>query len=52
MNLWDHDLGLLELQGETLELTAEDVYFIMDLSHRGEPMNMEGTGRGGDPLSV
>ena len=52
VNLWDHDLGLFDLQGETLELTTEDVYFITSLSHRGAPVNMEGIGRGGDPRSV
>ena len=52
VSYWDHDLGMFNIQGETLELTAEDIYFITRLSHRGAPMNLEGTGRGGDPLSV
>ena len=30
----------------------EDIYFITGLSQRGAPVNLEGTGRGGDPLSV
>ena len=25
---WDHDLGMFDLQGESLEITSEDVYFI------------------------
>ena len=43
---------MFNLQGETLELTVEDIYFITGLSQRGAPVNLEGTGRGGDPLSV
>ena len=49
---WDHDLGMFNLQGESLEITSEDIYFISGLSQRGAPVNLEGTGRGGDPLSV
>ena len=52
VNYWDHDLGMFDLQGETLEITTEDIYFITGLSRRGAPMNLEGTSRGGDPLSV
>ena len=52
VNYWDHDLGMFNLQGETLEITTEDIYFITILSRRGAPVNLEGTGRGGDPLSV
>ena len=52
VNYWDHELGMFNLQGETLELTVEDIYFITGLSQRGAPMNLEGTGKGGDPLSV
>ena len=51
-NYWDHDLGMFNLQGETLEITTEDMYFITGLSRRGESVNLEGIGRGGDPLSV
>ena len=32
VNYWDHDLGMFNLQGETLELTVEDIYFITGLS--------------------
>ena len=49
---WEHELGLFDLQGETLEFTIDENYFITGLSHRGTPMNLEGSGRGGDPLSV
>ena len=52
VHYWDHDLGMFNIQGETLELTVEDIYFITGLSQRGAPVNLEGTGRGGDPLSV
>ena len=52
VNYWDHDMGMFNLQGETLELTVEDIYFITGLSQRGAPVNLEGTGRGRDPLSV
>ena len=52
VNYWDHDMGMFNLQGETLELTEEDIYFVTGLSRRRAPVNLEGTGRGGDPLSV
>ena len=52
INYWDHDLGMFYLQGEFLEITSEDVYFIAGLSWQEAPVNLEGTGRGGDPLSV
>ena len=52
INYWDHDLGMFDLQGEVLEITSKDVYFISGLSRRRAPENLEGTGRGGDPLSV
>ena len=32
MNYWDHNLGIFELQGEFLEVTSKDVYFISSLS--------------------
>ena len=32
INDWDHDLGMFDLQGESLEITSEDVYFIAGLS--------------------
>ena len=43
---------MFDLQEETLDLTAEDVYFTMGLSHRGAPMNRERISQGGDPLHV
>ena len=45
-------MGAFDLQGEILEITLEDIYFIFGLSRRGAPVNLEGTGRGGDILSV
>ena len=35
INYWDHDLGMFDLQGEFLDVTFEDVYFISDLSQLG-----------------
>ena len=32
INYWDHDLGMFDLQGESLEITLEDIYFIVGLS--------------------
>ena len=52
INYWDHDLGMFDLQGESLEITFEDVYFIAGLSRRGAPINLEGIEKGGDHLSV
>ena len=52
INYWDHDLGTFDLQGEILEITLEDIYFISGFSRHGAPVNLEGTGRGGDLLSV
>ena len=52
INYWDHDLGMFDLQGEFLEITLEDIYFISSFSRRGASVNLEGTGRGGDLLSV
>ena len=52
INYWDHDLGMFDLQGETLEITFEDIYFISSLSRRGSPVKLEGTDRGSDPISV
>ena len=43
---------MFEPQGAFLEITLEDIYFISGLSRRGVPVNLEGTGRGGDLLSV
>ena len=48
----DYDLGSFDLQGEILELALEDIYFIVGLSRRGAPVNLEGTGRCNDLLSV
>ena len=32
INYWDHDLGMFYLQGESLDITLEDIYFIAGLS--------------------
>ena len=52
INYQDHDLGAFDLQGEILEIALEDIYFIVGLSQRGTLVNLEGTSRGGDLLSV
>ena len=52
INYWDHELGAFDLQGEILEITLEYISFISGLSRRGAPVNLEGTGRGSDLLSV
>ena len=52
INYWDHDLGAFDLQGEILEITLEDIYFISGFSRRGAPVNLEGIGRGDDLLSI
>ena len=48
----DHDLSSFDIQGEILEITVEDMYFITWLSCRGMHVNLKGTGKGGDPMSV
>ena len=35
-----------------MEIIVEDMYFIIGLSRRGIPVKLEGTCRGGDPMSV
>ena len=52
ISYWDHDLSAFDLQGEILEVTVEYMWFITGLYRRDIPMNLKGTGRGGDPMSV
>ena len=52
IDYWDHGLSVFYVQGEILEIIVEDMYFIMRLSRRGMPVNLEGTVRVGDPMSV
>ena len=49
---WDPDQGMFDLHNEALDITTEDIYFIMGLSHRGVAMNLSDSDCGGDPLSV
>ena len=35
-----------------MDIIVEKIYFIIGISSRGMPMNLEGTGRGGDAMSV
>ena len=32
INYWDHDMGMFDLHGESLEITYEDIHFITCLS--------------------
>ena len=43
---------MFDLQGEILDIIVEDIYLITGISCRGMAMKLEGTGRGGDPMSV
>ena len=52
ISYWDHDLGAFDLEGEILEVIVEDMYFNTGIPRRGMPVNLEGAGRGGDPMSV
>ena len=52
ISYWDYDFRYFDLEGEISKIVVEDMYFIMGLSRRGMPMNLEGTSRGGDPMSV
>ena len=52
VDCWDHNPRLFDLQGEDLELTIEDIYFIIGIYHRGTLVNLEGTGTSRDPLST
>ena len=42
INYWDHDLGAFDLQGEILEVSVEDMYFIVGLSRTDIPLNLDG----------
>ena len=52
VSYWDHEIKLFDLQGEALELTKYNIYFITGFYHRGGTVNLEDTRRGGDPLSM
>ena len=52
ISYWDHDLGLFDIQGEILDIIVEGIYFITGLSHRGMPVHLKATSRGGDPMSA
>ena len=44
VDYWDHELCLFDLQGETLEIRIDEIYFI--------PVHIERTGRSSNPMSV
>ena len=52
ISYWDHDLSSFDIQRDILEVTVEDMYFITRLSRKGILVNIEGTSRGGDPMSI
>ena len=52
IDYWSHYLGAFDLQGDILEIALEDICFIVGLSQQGAPVNLEGTDRGSDLLSV
>ena len=52
ISYWDNDLGAFDLQGKILDVTVEDMYFIIGVSPRVMPVNLEGTCTSGDPMSV
>ena len=45
VNYWDHEMGMFNLQGETLELTVEDIYFITVVT-TGSTGELGGHGQG------
>ena len=36
INYWDHDFGMFDLQGESLEITSEDIYISLLVCHDKE----------------
>ena len=34
INYWDHDLGMFDLQGETLEITSENIFYCRSVTAR------------------
>ena len=52
ISYWDHDPCIFYLQGEVLEIIVECIYFFTRISRRGMPVNLEGNGKGGGPMSV
>ena len=43
---------MFDLQEETVDLIAEEIYFVTILSYRGETVNLGGISCGGDPLRI
>ena len=40
VNYWDPDIEAFILDGMSLKVEVEDIYFIIELSHQGEVLNM------------
>ena len=49
---WDPEQGVFDLQDEILEITMEDIYFIIGLLRRGVAMILTNSGHGVGALSV
>ena len=49
---WDPKHDVFYLQGEVIEITMEDIYFIILLSHRGVAINLKGLVHGMGSLTV
>ena len=49
---WDPKHGVFDLQGEVIEITLEDIYFIIGLLQRGVAMNLKGSIHGMGDLTI
>jgi hypothetical protein len=47
VNYWDLEIGAFNLDGKSLMIEVDDIYFITGLSHRGEVVNLKSWGDGG-----
>jgi hypothetical protein len=44
MDYWDPESERFNLDGQPLRIEIEDIYFLTDLSHRGEVVNLKARG--------
>ena len=49
---WDPKQGVFNIHGEILEITMEDIYFIILLSHHGADISLTSLGHGVGALSM
>ena len=47
MDYWDPDMEAFMLDGMSLRIKVEDIYFITGLSHRGKVLNLQACEVGG-----